>query len=92
MPCKDGEEPAMPDELVPKRPRGRPVRGMENGLDPVPGARKDSAKCRECPKWDGRRTWCPIRAALCNGCSPACRYGTVLIRAKRLADRRNNGK
>ena len=39
----------LPDDLVPKRPRGRPVRGMENGLGPVPGARKDSAKCRECP-------------------------------------------
>lgn len=92
MPCKDGEEPVMPDELVPKRPRGRPIRGMENGLDPVPGARKDSAKCRECPKWDGRRVWCPLRAAPCNGFAPACRYGTVLIRAKRQADRRNNGK
>ena len=79
-------------DLIPKRPRGRPVRGMEHGLDPVPGARKDSAKCGECPKWDGKRTWCPLRAAPCNRFAPACRYGTVLIRAKRLADRRNNGK
>ena len=79
-------------DLIPKRPRGHPVRGMEHGLDPVPGARKDSAKCRECPKWDEKRTWCPLRAAPCNGFAPACRYGTVLIRAKRLADRRNIGK
>ena len=56
-------------------------------------ARKDAAKCRECPRWDGRRDWCPLRAAICSGHMPACMYGTILIRAKRLADRRrNNGK
>lgn len=79
-------------DLIPKRPRGRRVRRMENGLDPTPGARRDSAKCRECPKWDGRLAWCPLRAAPCGGSSPACRYGVVLIRAERQADRRNNGK
>lgn len=92
MPCNDRDEPTLSDDLVPKRPKGRPVRRIENGLDPVPGARKDSAKCWECPKWDGRWTWCPIRAALCKGSTTACRYGVVLIRAKRLADRRDNGK
>lgn len=89
----EGGKPVLPDEEVPIRARGRPVRPMPaDALDVPRGARKDSAKCRECPKWDGRRTWCPLRAAPCNGFAPACRYGTVLIRAKRQADKRNNGK
>lgn len=78
-------------DMIPKRPRGRPVRSMENGLSPDPLARKGSPSCRECPKWDKPRAWCPLRAAPCNGFSRACRYGVVLIRAMRHADRRRNG-
>lgn len=77
------------DELVPKRPRGRPVRGMENGLDPVPGARTDTPRCRECGKWVGRKMWCPLRASPNNGRGPMCRYGLVLHRAKKLKERRD---
>ena len=84
-----GEEDLLPDEDVPKRRRGRPVRSVENGFAPVPGARRDSAKCGECPKWDCPRLWCPISARPRAAGSPACRYGTILIRAKRLNDRRN---
>lgn len=88
MKDEDGN-PALPDEEVPARTRGRPIRPMSaNALDIPRGVRSDSAKCRECPKWDGRRTWCPIRASTCNGFALACRYGTVLIRAKRQKDRR----
>ena len=79
-------------DLIPERPRGRPIRRMANGLDPVSGAGKDSLKCRECPMWDRQRAWCPLRAAPCNGFATACRYGTSLIRDKRQADRRTNGK
>lgn len=88
MKDEDGE-PALPDEEVPARTRGRPVRPMPaDALDVPRGARKDAAKCRECPRWDDKRDWCPLRAAICSGHMPACMYGTVLIRAKRLADRR----
>ena len=78
-------------DMIPKHPRGRSVRRMENGLSPDPFARKSSLNCQECPKWDKPRAWCPLRAAPCNGFSQACRYGTVLIRARRRADRRNDG-
>ena len=78
-------------DMIPKRPRGRPVRRMENGLSPDPFARKGSPNCRECPKWDKPRAWCPLRAAPCNGFSQACRYGAALITANRRADRRRNG-
>ena len=76
--------------MIPKRPRGRPVRRMENGLSPDPFARKGSPSCRECPKRDKPRAWCPLQAAPCNGFSQACRYGAALITAKRRADRRND--
>lgn len=70
------------DELVPKRPRGRPVRGVERGLDQLPGARVDTPRCAECE-------WCPLRAAPNSGRGPMCKYGIVLYRARKQKERRN---
>ncbi len=77
------------DELVPKRPRGRPVRGMENGLDQLPGARADTPRCRKCDKWSAKQRWCPLRAAPNSGMGPMCKYGLVLYRARKQKERRN---
>jgi len=89
---RDGEDDndLLSDEEVPKRRRGRPVRAMgPDALKPPPNARVDSARCRECPKHDAKRVWCPIRAAPCAPQTVACKYGIVLIRAKRQQERRD---
>lgn len=77
------------DDLLPKRPRGRPMRGVENGLSQLPGARVDTPRCRKCEKWDVKQRWCPLRAAPNNGMGPMCKYGIVLYRAKKQKERRN---
>lgn len=80
------------DEMVPKRPRGRPVRSMGAGaLNPVPGARADTPRCRLCEKRDAKRNWCPLRAAPNSGLEPMCNYGVVLYRAAKLRQRRAGG-
>lgn len=79
----------MTDELVPRKGRGRPVRGMENGLDQLPGARRDTPRCSACEKWVGRQRWCPLRAAPNSGKGPMCKYGIVLHRARKLKERRD---
>lgn len=78
-----------PDDLVPKRPVGRPVRGMENGLDQLPGARADTPRCDKCEKWSVKTLWCPLRAAPNSGRGPMCKYGLVLYRARKQKERRN---
>lgn len=77
------------DELLPKRPRGRPVRSVENGLSQPPGARVDTPRCRLCEKWAVKQRWCPLRASPNNGMGPMCRYGLVLYRARKQKERRN---
>ena len=75
------------DEIEDAPPRvGRPVRAMPDGY--ARGSAGHAPKCRECPQWVGKTSVCPLRGAHQNGQSPACRYGIVLIRAKRMADRR----
>lgn len=78
-----------PDDEIEEVPRrvGRPVRSMPDGYSR--GSACHAPKCRECPKWDFTTAVCPFRGAHQNGQSPACRYGIVLIRAKRMADRRS---
>lgn len=89
---EDGEgegEQTPPDEPMPARRRGRPVRKLGPGaLLPPPNPRADAARCLECPRHDTRIGYCPVRAERCPGRSPACLYGTVLIRAARQARRR----
>lgn len=80
------------EELIPKRPRGRPVRVMgEGALNPVPGARADTPRCRLCEKRDAERSWCPLRAAPNSGLEPMCNYGIVLYRAAKQRQRRDGG-
>lgn len=75
------------DEIEDVPPRvGRPVRAMSDGF--ARGSAGHAPKCWECPKLVRAISVCPIRGAHQNGQSPACRYGIVLIRAKRMADRR----
>lgn len=74
---------------VPRRP-GRKVRAMSEPFSR--GSTAHAPKCRECPKHDAVHVVCPLLGAHQCGESPACRYGIVLIRAKRIADRRANGK
>jgi hypothetical protein len=80
------------DDLVPDVPRraGRPVRPMS---DPYArGSEGHAPKCRECPQWACRTSVCGLRGAHQSWNAPACRYGIVLIRAKRMADRRAAAK
>lgn len=77
-----------PDDEIEEVPRrvGRPVRAMPDGYSR--GSACHAPKCWECPKWVRTTSVCPIRGAHQNGQSPACKYGIVIIRAKRMADRR----
>jgi hypothetical protein len=77
-----------PDDEIEEVPRhvGRPIRSMSDGY--ARGSKCHAPKCWECPKWIRTTSVCPIRGAHQNGQSPACRYGIVVIRAKRMADRR----
>ena len=34
--------------------------------------------CRDCPRHDRKRSWCPVRAEARAGRSPMCRYGRAL--------------
>lgn len=72
------------DEIQPKR--GRPFRRVENGFEDMP-ERGNGRRCGECPKW-GRNEYCPIRAERRARDAMCCRYGYVLIGAKRQEDRR----
>lgn len=87
----DGTE-IIDGDLIPKRRRGRPMKPIHGALEHIASPRADTPKCRECPKHDMRRLWCPIRAAPESGLGPACRYGMALIVNKRRTERRNNGK
>lgn len=73
------------DENEPRRV-GRPVRAMLNPFTRCDAAR--APKCRECPKWSKPIRVCRVRGVQQSGDEVACRYGVVLIRAKRVADRR----
>ena len=79
----------LEDDELPKRGRGRPMRGIEEGMAPVPGARVDTPRCKLCEKRDVRRSWCPIRAAPCGPDAPMCKWGLVLHRARKLRERRS---
>lgn len=41
------------------------------------------SRCMDCPKYDVRIGWCPIRAERRPGNGPACGYGQGLIVKKR---------
>ena len=72
------------DEIHPKR--GRPFRKVENGFEEMP-ERENGRRCGECPKW-GKFSFCPIRAEHRARNAMCCRYGYVLIGAKRQEDNR----
>lgn len=80
---------SLEDDEIPKRGRGRPMRGIEDGLAPVPGARVDTPRCRLCERRDARRAWCPIRATPCSPDAPMCKWGLVTYRARKLRERRS---
>lgn len=72
------------DEVRPKR--GRPFRRVVNGFAPQSES-ENAARCGECPKFD-TCGYCPIKAKMVKAKEICCRYGYVLIRAKRQEDRR----
>lgn len=77
------------EDLIPKRPRGRPIRAMgEGALNPIPGARAGTPRCNQCEKRDAKRNWCPLRAAPNSGLEPMCNYGFVLYKAAQQRLRR----
>ena len=80
------------DDLIPEKPKrnGRPIRPMENPY--APGSKGHAPKCGECPKWHDRTSVCAIKGCHQAKVSPACKYGIVLIRAKRMADKRERTK
>lgn len=81
------DDSVVDDEVVdsPRRP-GRKVRALSDPFSR--GSAAHAPKCRECPKHDAAHSVCPMLGAHQPGQAPACRYGIVLIRAKRMADRR----
>lgn len=88
----DDREDIVEDDLIPDVPKrmGRPVRKMENPYER--GSKGHAPKCCECPRWFRGTLVCSIRASHQAGYSPACKYGIVLIRAKRMADKREMAK
>lgn len=41
-------------------------------------ARAGNGLCRDCPKHDRGRSWCPVRAEARDGRAAMCRYGAAL--------------
>ena len=76
-----------PVDLVPPRPRGRPMRKLDDAFS---GTRSDR-RCRECPKYDPVH-WCPVQAAMRPPDAPACRYGLVLITSRRRQTKKGTGR
>lgn len=74
-----------PDDLVPKRPVGRPLRKLADGA--FDDTRSDR-RCRECPRYSGRQRWCPVKACCRAPDARVCRYGLVLLNAAAQAKRR----
>ena len=73
------------DDLIPPRPKGRPVRRFNgDALADTHSARK----CRECPKYGRKTAWCPLKACGRPPDAGACRYGLVLMDAAKLKERR----
>lgn len=73
-----------PDDLVPVRPIGRPVRKMVGAFDDT----SSGHRCRECPRYSVGQRWCPVRACFRAPDARVCRYGLVLLNAAALAERR----
>ena len=73
------------DELVPARPRGRPMRSL--GPDALDETRSDR-RCRECPKYGKGHRWCPLKACMRSPDARVCKYGLLLLNAAALAERR----
>lgn len=71
-------------DLVPRRPRGRPMRRLGGGA--FEETRSDR-RCRECPKHAGEQRWCPVKACCRMPDAKVCRYG-LLLNAKAQAKRR----
>lgn len=82
------EYPVDDDDIIPDTPKavGRRVRPLSDPMSR--GSAAHAPKCRECPKRECGRGVCSVRGAYQPGGAPACRYGIVLIRAKRMANRR----
>jgi len=80
MSCACGAADEVPARI------GRPVRSMPDGF--ARGSAGHAPKCCACPKWLRETVVCSLRGSHQAGGSPACKYGIVLIRARRMADRR----
>ena len=79
---------APDDDLIPPRPRGRPLRKFDgDGFDDA----GSSHVCGECPKHNVRE-WCLVRAEQRSRKSPACKYGVALISAANQRRRREARK
>lgn len=76
------------DDLLPEVPkrRGRPMRSLQTPFSRI--QKGNGAKCRECPKYLPRILVCPVRGAHQSPDALACRYGHVLIKSKRIMERR----
>jgi len=80
--------PGEGDDLIPEVPkrRGRPMRSLQSPFSRL--QKGNGAKCRECPKYLLRTLVCPIRGCSQAPDAPACRYGHVLIKSKRIMEKR----
>ena len=65
------------DELVPGDAHLRKARRISGGTLPA-----KHGHCRECPKHDAPRGWCPVLGEPRTGRSPMCRYGELLKRTR----------
>lgn len=62
------------DELVPADAKARKFRPVRDAMR----AGRGGGVCRECPRHDAARAWCPVLAKAASGREPMCRYGESL--------------
>ena len=76
------------DDLLPEVPkrRGRPMRSLQTPFSRI--LKANGAKCGECPKWLPRTWVCVVRGCSQSPDALACRYGHVLIKSKRIMEKR----
>lgn len=70
------EDDLVPDDGTPR------LRKLADGM----AASGRKGRCKDCPKHDRGRRWCPVRAESRTTASPMCKYGRALLsRMKSLA-------
>lgn len=64
------------EKFLPRRRRTACAFGPGEALKTIPWVHE---RCGDCPKYETRKTWCPVQASLRTPNAPACRYGMSLM-------------